>query len=492
LDNQLNIAVIPVDKRPVSYNLPCMTGKLNKNVNIFLPPEEFFGVLREYSDSEKILKWLKNLVFEQKINCIVCSLDTISYGGLIPSRWADFSRETLRSRINLFNEIAQSSGAKIYCFSSIMRISDNNINEEEKIYWDKYGKLIFKYSFLKHKIDSKRASEQEKENFENLKSLIPAEILEDYFFTRQKNFSQNREYLKFTKNNVYDFILYGKDDTAPFGLNVQEAEALKNEIKAENLEDKALLHTGSDEVITMLISRYIATNFQEKIKIFSIFSTKTGSNIIPRYEDKPLETAVKNHIKVCGAFLSDSEDDADIYLLLNTPEEIQNDFAMGEFIEPENKEAVKFCVDFINNSNKPVIIADVASANGSDNLLAQKILSQVSDIYKIYGYAGWNTAGNTIGTALATGLVRFISEKNESFNQEKFNEALFIRFTDDWAYQTVVRQKIRAVTSEADETLLYTELMPLAINMARKFKINPDQIILSFPCKRIFEVKIMI
>ena len=40
--------------------------------------------------------------------------------------------------------------AAIYAFSSIMRISNNNCNEEEKSYWDKYGKKLFDYSSFQH------------------------------------------------------------------------------------------------------------------------------------------------------------------------------------------------------------------------------------------------------------------------------------------------------------------------------------------------------
>ena len=40
-------------------------------------------------------------------------------------------------------EILKEKHSQIYAFSSIMRISNNNINQEEKEYWNKYGKKIF-------------------------------------------------------------------------------------------------------------------------------------------------------------------------------------------------------------------------------------------------------------------------------------------------------------------------------------------------------------
>ena len=55
--------------------------------------------------------------------------------------------EEILSRIKRLEEIIARQSAKIYAFSSIMRISNNNINEEEKEYWSQYGQRIFEYSY---------------------------------------------------------------------------------------------------------------------------------------------------------------------------------------------------------------------------------------------------------------------------------------------------------------------------------------------------------
>ena len=51
----------------------------------------------------------------------------------------------------MLKNILQKKHAQVYAFSSIMRISNNNVNEEEKEYWNLYGKKIFKYSYDYHK-----------------------------------------------------------------------------------------------------------------------------------------------------------------------------------------------------------------------------------------------------------------------------------------------------------------------------------------------------
>ena len=81
-----------------------------------------------------------------KLDAIILSLDTLAYGGLIPSRRCPETFEQIKHRIETLKEILDGKDCKIYAFSSIMRISNNNYNEEEKEYWSEWGKKIFEYS----------------------------------------------------------------------------------------------------------------------------------------------------------------------------------------------------------------------------------------------------------------------------------------------------------------------------------------------------------
>lgn len=447
MTTRFNILIIPADDRPVSYDLPTQIAGINKNIKLYVPPQELLGDLTRPAETVKILDWLEKTISENRIDYIIIALDTVAYGGLIPSRRSPESSEEINARLNSFRQILEKSSAKKFAFSSIMRISDNNINEEEKEYWADYGKLIFKYSNLKHK----------GENYKSIEANIPPHILEDYLQTRQRNFEINKKYLEWKKLGIIDFLLYTKDDTAQYGLNIAEADILVQ---------NAPMHTGFDEVAAMLLARAAVENNIEKIRIYPVFSTSDGGNIIPRYEDKPLCTSVSSHINAIGAVLAVSEQEADIILLMHTPVKAQNDLALEEFVEVDDEQSVDFCIEYIKNSGKPVVLADVKNANGADELLVKKYLDIHTKTENLYGYAGWNTAANTIGSALAMGVMRYIAEKHDGFSAEEFNKVMFTRFFDDYAYQTIIRK------------------------MVRVFKINPDLINLTFPWCRYFEAKI--
>ena len=133
----MKIAFIPIDNRPICYDIIKDILSINSNIELFMPDIKYLGGLRKSADIDNIFEFIKKL---DKIDYFIVCLDTLAYGGLIPSRRVGDSFDEIKKRILKFRESVASKCSKILAFSSIMRISNNNINEEEKTYWDKYGK----------------------------------------------------------------------------------------------------------------------------------------------------------------------------------------------------------------------------------------------------------------------------------------------------------------------------------------------------------------
>jgi hypothetical protein len=96
---KIKIALIPLDNRPVSYLLPVQIGHLNNKVDILVPPREYIGGLTHNTDIDQVLLWLNNVLKNENIDLVVCSLDSIAYGGLIPSRRSSDSEMVIKTRI---------------------------------------------------------------------------------------------------------------------------------------------------------------------------------------------------------------------------------------------------------------------------------------------------------------------------------------------------------------------------------------------------------
>lgn len=443
----MKIGFLPIDNRPVCYTLPEQIAKIDESIELFLPDRSLLGDLTKYANVNGIFEWLKNL---PKLDALVISLDTAAYGGLISSRRCSDSFEEIREKIEKLKEILKEKNAKIYAFSSIMRISNNNINEEEKEYWNLWGKKIFEYSFNSCKNNGENPPQTD----------IPQKILTDYLNTRKRNFEINKIYLNWQQEGLFDTLVFSKDDCAEFGFNVREAQEL------ENLG--GFVKTGADEIPLTLLARAI----QGKIKIAPIFTEPSQKNLISNYEDVSIEKSVTGQIELAGCEVSELQN-ADMLLYVNNFKNHQGEIVMKRPTEPFS--------DVWNIPQKPYMIADVRFANGADNSFVNKLFEKGFD-ENFYGYSAWNTSANSLGSLICGAKVKFLAKK---YNDKEFKKLEIVRFLDDWAYQANVRQTL----SKPDTTELTTQMKPFEKEVAKVLK-TEFEVKYSFPWKRLFEVEV--
>lgn len=451
------IILIPIDNRPVCYTLPAQIAQIDEDLELFLPSRELLGDLKKQADADKIIDWLNSL---HGIDAIILSLDTIAYGGLVSSRRSYEPLEKLQYKMEKFKELLKNKNAKIYACSSIMRISNNNINEEEKEYWNLYGKEIFKYSYNLHKSGIAEGN-------------IPPQILEDYLVTRSRNFEVNKMYLKWLKEGIFETLVFSKDDCAEFGLNVMEAKELERINKENNLN--ALIKTGADEIPLTLFARAIS-DMNRAPKIAMQFLAPEHKDLISNYEDISIEKSTQSQIELAGGIISD-ENESDLNLIINNFEQKQGEIVMGVDTKEFSGELLI--------PQKPYMIADVRFANGADNSFVKTLLSANIDLSNFYGYSAWNTSANSLGSLICAAIVRLFAKK---YNQKAFKKLQLTRFLDDWAYQANVRQQLKKEGHNKDLNDLMEEYEK---KLKESLKIEAEVEYL-LPWNRLFEVEVRI
>ncbi len=462
------IAFIPIDNRPVCYQLPKQIVALDKNNEFFIPDISLLGDLNKIADVEAIFAWLENI---ESVDVIIISLDTIAYGGLIPSRKSNDSFEDVKRRIDRLCEIIKQKNAKVYAFSSIMRISNNNINEEEKEYWSLYGQRIFEYSYNMHKMEE-NCSGDSMLACNCAATRIPENILQDYLNTRKRNFKLNTYYLNLAKEGIFETLVFSKDDCAQYGLNVKEAQELE---KLAIDEKNIFIKTGADEIPLTLLSR--ALNSEKHIKIAPIYTNPNSIDKISKYEDITVEKSVISQIELAGGMVSDMEH-CDMVMLINNFVYEQGELVMNVDVPLFNDE--------LQLPDEPYFIADIVNANGSDNNFVDALFKQKT-FKEFYGYAAWNTTGNTLGSSLSCALTYFGAKQPD---KDSFQVLQLTRFLDDWAYQANIRSLIRENKENLSGTVLKMKMKAFEDEIFSKFSIRKMNIEYKFPWNRFFEIKV--
>lgn len=468
------ILCLPLDDRPVNYDYPAMLGKI-AGVQVSLPPREWLGNPWRAARRERLADWLRAAAAGAQ--ALIVAAETLAYGGLIPSRTSPDSFEQAAGRLELLRELKAANPQRpLYVSSVIQRISRADSAEEERPYWAEYGSRMFRLSCLEHKSALGEASQQELDEREALRAAIPGRVYADYAAIRARNHRINRHLLELARERVLDYLLLPQDDTAAYGWNIAEARALQALIRRQGLTERAITYPGADEIGCLMLAR--ALSFPAfSPRVYPRFSSSVAPGLVTAYEDRPMLELLKAHLAPLGGTLALSPQEADFLLFINAPalgqgvgeyqwaaqfgkEELAarlpshlRDYLDKLFVDEHFKATrremhspLRSPEEFVRavgaalKSGKNVAVADVAFVNGADLILGAQLKPLIPGLA---AYAGWNTAGNTLGTALAQAVIYSLAQRaGPSGEQMQAQlEFLFLRFLDDYYYQAIVRSQ---------------------------------------------------
>lgn len=420
------------------------------------------------------------------------------YGGLTSSRLHHAGRDELDKLLFNFNRVKEiNPDIKLYVFSTVMRTPRTGGSTAEPGYYQIFGSRIFKITALRDKEAVVGLSLSEKEELERLLKGVPVLVLNDWLQRRDENFHVNTRLVEKNRTGIIDYLILCRDDTAVYSQSSKEWRALYK--KAGDLPaSKFISFSGADEVGLVLLTRAV-NHWSGKIPaVYARFAPGVGKNTVPAYEDQAVWKNVRNHIYAARCRPAFSPGEADLILAVNTPENGISGEAGAPGNTVQSSPAADLFADEIKKDirdGRKVAVADVAFANGADNTL-MAVLSDKRLLSEITAYAGWNTAGNSIGYALCQGvLASHIGEAGAA-------RLLAVWLLDDWAYQANVRGEINReiiknldidrnkLDSAKSEVQAETEkrLLVFAKNNLADFDIQ--EIKVTFPWSRTFDINV--
>lgn len=467
-----------------------------------MPPPELLGNARQPARRDRLQTWLES--HREGAQGLILSLDTWIYGNLVASRKNREELQVLQERVHLLQSF-RNHGLAIHGFATLLRLSNSNDDTEERPYWARHGQQIYRFSWLEHYLAMSQASSSPSDphpdssvltelnaEYAALKVIIPSEVLADYQSLRTRNFAVLENLLQTAEQDVLQTLLIGCDDGGSHGWTVVERSLLQGRIESSGLSKKALLYPGADDLASTLVARVLEPR-QAKISIAWTYpATREG---ITRYEGLPLNQTLAHQARAAGIELVDEADAADGLLWIHNPPGEQID----QFLDRESRvkhpeERFEPLLEALKRGELPVALADVCYANGGDIQLLNR-LEEEKLLFRLQGYAGWNTAGNTLGMLLAWFKLSLL-QLREVQMQQRF---LIERLADDGWYQGYLRQQlcshytepvsihscIQAIAFYNDKFRDWLEWMP---NAPPLLQIQH----LSFPWQRFFEIDLRV
>ncbi len=433
------IILVPLDERPCNYDFPVLMTESPDYV-VVRPPKALMGQRKTPGDPAKILEW--TVENAKDAEAAVLSVDTLLYSGIVPSRLHHDSAEVLKDRLEAVRAIKEANpGIVIYAFSLIMRNPSYSSAEEEPDYYGDFGLEIHRYGLISHRLELGIAGDGEKEELEEICRRLPPEYLKDYLNRRAVNVEINKEAVRLTADGTFDFLVFPQDDSSPYGFTAKDQQAVREAIRDFRVNTRAYMYPDADGVGCALLARAMNRIEGRMPLVYVKFASVLSPQVIPLYEDRPIGESVKYQILTAGGLPVDSLSDADLVMLVNMPSGGMKEAAEadGPVRAPEYgafrtlPELMAQADYALHRLGKSVIIADVAYANGGDELLLEMLKEQGIQ-WEISSYAGWNTAANSFGTCIAAAMIRQITGPTKALE-----DFLALRYVEDVGYCARVR-----------------------------------------------------
>lgn len=419
------ILLIPLDSRPAAGQFAQMIGAM-ANVKVEIPPLELLGRFTTPGQPERLLEWLQAQSYDD-ISSVIVSTDMIAFGGLIASRTDQTTLEQATQRIRALVDFRKTKPkVRFYGFSAITRLTPTATKATAawRLQLGRYAEIKERYR--------QSPSPALLQSMRNLLAKIPPMEIQRYDQVRERNHELQKALLRLTAQGNFDYLVFGQDDAQPFGPHIPETQKLRSVATQLTIPGKVYFCEGIDQHANVLVSRALlrANNWLPRVRV--VFSDEAGRKRIADYESKSVDDSLKDQLFASGARPIAQNQEYDYSLYLNVPKRAETPF--NRFLEDLTSEV---------DQGFPVGVADIniAKDGTADNELFEA-LDQNRRLIRLLSYAGWNTAGNTMGTSIPAANVYLLARRIESdplARELALREFLLHRIVNDFAYHRYIR-----------------------------------------------------
>ena len=438
------VILIPLDSRPVNTDLPQLLAGI-AGIPVTLPKRESLDQFLTPAKSAQLFTWLEEQN-ESGCDITIIHINELLFGGLLNSRdsaqYLDASQK-LQSMFDYLLRRNRNPSNRLILVYIMPRLLPSQYDE---VMWA-YETELPELSQLRHRLSLNPGDAGLAAQIRGLEAKIPREIRTRYESVYTEAFNAGLSMLDWLSQGLVDEVVIGLDDSAEYGLNVKAFNDLKAEADRREQKYAYFLH-GADELSPLIIARH-GLDYAAGGDNFTLrYLTEGQEQTILPYEALPLI----DNFGEKAAYLQDEKPGRKAGAAPALPVRPKYIYVFTD--REASPEQMRAAWDAIRtDQERPrrslIGLTDAAKVNGAWAPFIESV-GPVEVYDYVDAYAGWNTAGNSLGTVMAHLM---FWEAAQSFPvREKRDAALRhenlqkLRIVDDYFYQSKVRQDLIAWT----------------------------------------------
>ncbi len=426
------IVLVPLDGRPPCRQFVIDAGHIGAfDVNV--PPSALQDYYSMPGDTAGMRTWLKEQL--PGSHAAIISIDQLLYGGLLAARERELGPGDLETLMAFLREIHQANpDIPIYAFSILPRLSPQDTI-------DGYAERrdIMKYSRL---VGKKAAGlPVDDEEIKKLAESIPPKSLETYLAHFEKNKLLNERLAELAAEGVLSRLILGQDDGEEYGIpNIEKADIVSFLHDRNISEERVFLTHGADEIALTILAEIKCRDTGFRPKVFTVYNCEKTAHMVMPYMAVTMSASAEEKLRMLNALPVSFQEDADFSLFLSANDWEED--TLGSRL-PSAKQLKRLTAE-----GKNAAVVDLTRHFSSEEALLPILLRENAPLNSFIAYAGWNTASNSIGTALAQSLLflarqKEVQTKGEALALSQYNLTfLHNRYLEDFYYLKEIIDKV--------------------------------------------------
>ena len=419
-----NILLVPLDGRPPCKQFVIDSGAI-AGFNVTTPPSELQDYYSAPGNTAGMRKWLQENTPNNQ--AVFISIDQLLYGGLLAAREKEATPAQQDDLVNFLRQLhADNPAVPLLAFSILPRQTP-----QDTIDGYQERKDLLAYSRLKGRQAAGLTIDEQE--LARLESAIPLESMEKYLAHFQENEELNKKLIALVKEGVLSQLVLGQDDGEEYSIPNIEKKHLKDYITSENLPtEKVILTHGADEIALTMLAAFQNEQTGFCPQIYLAYNHNiTPETVMPYMAIDNQETA-REKIALIGGKETDNLETANYILYLSA-----NDYEKDTVSRRHaNVQELKQLTD----AGKNIALVDLSKHFTAQETLLPLLLDNDYPLNNLTAYAGWNTASNAIGTAIASASLYTSTQQTAQSREEAMSIAaskikfLHNRILEDYFY----------------------------------------------------------
>ena len=405
------ILLVPLDSRPPCREFVVNGGKIIGRT-IVTPPSEYMDYYSKAGETKEMRQWLAENA--GGADAVILSVDQLLSGGLLAAREAHISAEDIASLAAYLRMLHTAHPTvPLHAFYILPRAIPQDGIEG----WRERRALLAYARLLGRAGEGLPVDENE---MERLRGEFPPDDLEKYLAHFDESTALASMLIELTEEGVLTRLILGQDDGEEYSVGNLKKRELAALLRQKNIaQERAMIVHGADEIALSMLARLsvdeLCTRGGAAPHVALRYARADMADMIFPFMAVSNDVTAREKIPMLGAALAEDDTSSDLTLLISAGDSDAD--TLG------TRAPTAAAIKDMLTAGTPVALVDLSRHFHAEETLLPILVEKNVPVNALAAYAGWNTASNAIGTALAQAVLYHCAMQRAENTEERARAA---------------------------------------------------------------------